>query len=665
MTSSSWLKSVRNRLSGSDARRPIRHASRLRLEPLEDRCQPSAGILDPTFGNGAGYVTTALSSGVDWGRQVLVQPSGNIVVAGTANSNSSPSYFGAVTYNPDGSLDTAFGAGGIVQQPFVGQGAYRASLYGAALEPTGEPGDAKIVLAGQDSAQGGLALMRLNPNGSLDTTFGGNGQVITQFQTSGNIDLERAGAVAVTSSGQIVALGSDQSYTWLLARYNLDGSLDTTFGSGGKATTVFSSSATAFHTYVTAVAQQPDGKLVVVGTHQWAEPGGAGTTHRGIVVRFNANGSLDTSFGTSGVVTAVVGSLTHIQHRGVAVNAADGKTVVSGMVYTSVSTSEWEVERYNPDGSPDTTFGNGTGSEIIADPQSTTGVRAANAVTIDAYGRAVVAGNGGDGGASPLTMQVARLNPDGSLDGTFGNGGLATTAALGCLTWAVAIQSADGAIVVAGGPSSGKFAVARFLAAASPALVITGLASPTTAGVAHTLTVTAQDIDGNTIVGYAGTVRFTSSDPQAVLPANYTFTADDQGVHTFSATLKTAGTQSIAVVDSGTPVMGGGAIVLVKAATASRLVISGPASTKANTAFSITVTMLDAYGNIATGYTGTVHFSSSDSTGTLPANYTFTAADNGVHTFTGLKLKKKGLQTITVTDTLSSSITGSLAINVI
>jgi hypothetical protein len=72
---------------------------------------------------------------------------------------------------------------------------------------------------------------------------------------------------------------------------------------------------------------------------------------------------------------------------------------------------------------------------------------------------------------------------------------------------------------------------------------------------------------------------------------------------------------------------------------------------------------VDAHGNVATGYTGTVHFSSPDSSATLPGNYTFTTADNGVHTFSRVKLRKRGLQTITALDTVFSSITGSLTID--
>jgi hypothetical protein len=104
---------------------------------------------------------------------------------------------------------------------------------------------------------------------------------------------------------------------------------------------------------------------------------------------------------------------------------------------------------------------------------------------------------------------------------------------------------------------------------------------------------------------------------------------------------------------------------MVNPAAASRFLISAPASVTAGVAFSLTITVEDAYGNVVTGYTGTVHFTSTDPKATLPANYTFTAADKGVHTFTGLILRKKGNQKITITDTLNSSLTGSVIENVL
>src|SRR5262249_37920077 len=145
-----------------------------------------------------------------------------------------------------------------------------------------------------------------------------------------------------------------------------------------------------------------------------------------------------------------------------------------------------------------------------------------------------------------------------------------------------------------------------------------------------------------------------------------TFTAADAGAHTFSATLKTAGTQSLTVTDAANAAIGGSqGSILVNPAAANRLVLSAPASVKANAQFSLTVTVVDAYDNVVTGYRGTLSFSSTDSTANLPRSYTFTAADQGVHFFTGLRLKKKGKQTITVTDTLNSPLRGTAIIDVL
>jgi hypothetical protein len=194
---------------------------------------------------------------------------------------------------------------------------------------------------------------------------------------------------------------------------------------------------------------------------------------------------------------------------------------------------------------------------------------------------------------------------------------------------------------------------------AAGAFVVTGFPA-TTAGVAQSFTVTVKDPFGNFSTGYTGTVTFSSSDAQAGLPASYTFTAADAGVHTFTATLKTAGTQSITVRDAASPTIAGAqtGITVTGATTVASLSVSGFPATTAGVAHTFTVTARDAYGNLCSGYTGTVTFSSSDVLAGLPASYTFTAVDAGVHTFTAT-LKKAGTQSITVTDTASSTLVAS------
>jgi uncharacterized repeat protein (TIGR03803 family) len=194
----------------------------------------------------------------------------------------------------------------------------------------------------------------------------------------------------------------------------------------------------------------------------------------------------------------------------------------------------------------------------------------------------------------------------------------------------------------------------------SPSFAVSGFPSSISAGTAGTFTVTALNANGTVNTNYTGTVHFTSSDPQAVLPANYTFTAADQGVHTFTATLKTAGSQSITATDtSNGSIIGSEPSITVNPAAAASLAFSNvPSSSTAGSAFNVTVTAKDAYGNVATGYTGTVHFTSGDAKAVLPANYTFTSGDAGQHTFS-VTLKTAGSQSLTATDTVTGGLSAT------
>jgi hypothetical protein len=194
---------------------------------------------------------------------------------------------------------------------------------------------------------------------------------------------------------------------------------------------------------------------------------------------------------------------------------------------------------------------------------------------------------------------------------------------------------------------------------------VAGFPSPIMAGVPGNTTVTIKDSNGNIVTSYRGTVHFSSSDRQAALPGNYTFTAADSGVHTFSVTLKTAGTQSITVTDIAMAALTGTQSgIVVNAAAASTLSASfTPSSITAGTNGSLTLTAQDSYGNVATGYRGTVHFSSSDLQATLPPNYAFAASDNGTHTFSVI-LKTAGNQTITGTDQANAALTASVPVQV-
>ncbi|MCC8968300.1 hypothetical protein H8A95_39910, partial [Bradyrhizobium sp. Pear76] len=174
-----------------------------------------------------------------------------------------------------------------------------------------------------------------------------------------------------------------------------------------------------------------------------------------------------------------------------------------------------------------------------------------------------------------------------------------------------------------------------------------------TAGTAGSGTVTALDAFGNVVTGYAGTVHFTSSDGSAVLPADMTLT---NGVGSFSETLDTAGSQTITATDTVSAIITGiSNAETVAPGAAMHFVVSIPANGRANVPGSVTVTALDAHNNVATGYTGTVHFTSTDGSAVLPANMTLT---NGVGTFAET-FETAGSQTITATDTVSAAITGT------
>jgi hypothetical protein len=196
-------------------------------------------------------------------------------------------------------------------------------------------------------------------------------------------------------------------------------------------------------------------------------------------------------------------------------------------------------------------------------------------------------------------------------------------------------------------------------AAAGVALYIGSMPSSSTAGTAVSFYVMALDAYNNRATSYLGTVHFTSSDVQAVLPADYTFVPGDQGRRTFTATLKTAGTQSVTATDTSTPAMTRKQSLTVTPAAASSFAVTGyPTSTSVGASHTFVVTALDPYGNVATGYTGTVMFASSDPGAILPVAFTFSASNAGTFTFTAT-FETAGTQSLVVTDKNTASVKGS------
>ena len=195
-------------------------------------------------------------------------------------------------------------------------------------------------------------------------------------------------------------------------------------------------------------------------------------------------------------------------------------------------------------------------------------------------------------------------------------------------------------------------------------LAVAGIDDPVTVGTPTDMTVTALDTFGNTDTNYTGTVTFSSSDPAATLPGDYTFAPGEGGIHTFTGGVAfgTAGEQSVTATDSADPTITGAQRgITVRAAADVRLVVSDISDpVTAGAPSDITVRAMDAPGSTDASYRGTITFTSSDAAATLPADYTFVGADNGSHTFSGgIVLKTAGERFVTATDISDSTITGT------
>jgi uncharacterized delta-60 repeat protein len=411
---------------------------RTALERLEARDTPAAiGALDPSFGT-LGTATTPFT-GVSRAAAVLVQPDGKVVVAGTADE-AGVIDFALARYNPDGTLDPTFSNDGVLMFGLAGAD-FATSL---ALQP-----DGSIVAAGYTSAGGtasnpnDVALIRVTANGAADPTFNVNGSKTIDFGAN-----DRATGVVVQPDGKIVVVGSSGlpgGSNFIAARLNADGSLDTTFGTGGKQTVDLGGIDDA-----NAVLLQPDGKLVLVGTQAPAgAPMPGGVTANFAVARLNTDGSLDTSFDTDGKQTVDFGTID-------AANAAalqpDGRIVLAG-----VSGSDFAYARLNANGSLDTSF-SGDGKLTL----DLGGTDVATGVAVQPDGRIVASGFSNGNGVVTRITSAGSLDPAFSGDGvaSYGTGTAVTTGGV-ALTPAGRIVAVGGAQVNGGGTAS--FVVSRLI----------------------------------------------------------------------------------------------------------------------------------------------------------------------------------------------------------
>ncbi|TDH18484.1 hypothetical protein EXU57_23075 [Segetibacter sp. 3557_3] len=357
------------------------------------------GTLDPTFGAG-GKVITVVGSGSGVAKAIAIQKDGKIVTAGQATNG--PEYFFALTrHNIDGSPDLSFDGDGRVTTSI---GANYNEALSIAIQ-----NDGKILAAGlsdrgslNGNALTDFALVRYKIDGSLDSTFDFDGKVTTAFgeQAVGN-------AVAIQNDGKIVVAGTSDGRRIAVARYNSDGSLDVSFGTNGKVLSLIGAS-----TFGNIIAIQPDGKILVGGT------GDNGVRFSFAVLRYNTNGTLDPSFGVGGVAFTDFGTFSS---SGRALGLySDGKIVLAGYSETNIFgtlASTLALAKYNSDGSPDLSFD--------GDGKLTTQfdlVNGAASVEIQTDGKIIVGGSTYRNGYAD--SRLLRYNPNGSLDETFGYGGI-------------------------------------------------------------------------------------------------------------------------------------------------------------------------------------------------------------------------------------------------
>jgi uncharacterized delta-60 repeat protein len=363
------------------------------------------GGLDRTFG-GDGKVTTNPTPHKDSLSSVALQPNGRILVGGETSPGDRDK-FTLARYREDGRLDRSFGGDGLVKTKFK----LLSSIADVALQA-----DGKIVAVGRsEEINNTFALARYNRDGTLDSSFNRDGKATTSFFP---LDNASASGVVIQPDDQIVVAGTawceesfskpgscgaeEESEEIALARYDPDRTLDTSFGEGGKVTTDIGD----IDNFASAVALQADGKIVVAG--------GVGE-HLSTLVRYNQDGTLDPTFGEGGIVTAGLGSPVPEYASDLAIQA-DGKIVTAGR--SGGISGGFGLARYNPDGTPDTGF---SGDGRVRTDFTPRTLDIASAVAIQASGKIVAAGR------SDGSFALARYNPNGTPDTTFsGNGKVRT-----------------------------------------------------------------------------------------------------------------------------------------------------------------------------------------------------------------------------------------------
>jgi uncharacterized delta-60 repeat protein len=406
-----------------------------------------AGTLDTSFSDD-GVAFTSFNPNYVSGRAtggIAVQSDNKVVAAGYALRLLGKAYaedFAVARFNADGTLDESFGTGGKVTT-FLGNN-YSVEARAIAVQP-----DGKIVVGGFGYTD--FAVVRYNANGSLDTSFNGTGIARTGFEepffSNDVIDdlvLQPDGKIIVVGNASTPTPPSGTRLDFAVVRYNADGSLDETFNASGKLKLTFGNG----NAVARGVVLRTDGKIVIIG---WTTQ-----THALGVARLNPDGSPDTTFDQDGkALISLPGR--QIYPWEVALQP-DNKIIVPFQAYDAVAMSGFSLIRLNENGTLDQSF-DGDG---VTDAYFDNGGGIAYDVAVQPDGKIVAAGNAGVAVQSSANFAVARFNPNGSLDFTFGTGGKTISDFFGNEAATSVAIAPDGKIVLGGFGGLGSFIVARY-----------------------------------------------------------------------------------------------------------------------------------------------------------------------------------------------------------
>lgn len=361
----------------------------------------SSASLDATF-SGDGLTSIAIGVGSDQARGIAIQSDGRYVVAGWSEAGGGNYDFAVVRFNTDGSLDSSFSGDG-KQTTSIGAGADKA--YGVAIQS-----DGKIVVAGSthNGSNDDFAIVRYDVNGSLDTGFSGDGIQTTSLSASD----DDATALAIQADGKILAVGTSNT-SFAVARYDSTGLLDSTFDADGRYTGKFGSS----NSVANAIALQSDGKIIVAGY------GYSGTTWDFGVARLTAAGVLDGTFSGDGKTLFHLNSTSSSPEEFTAIAIQpDGKLLLTGRTVGAAAGDTFDavLMRLDSSGNPDASFGGGDGIVTL----NRSSWDEFDSVVVQADGKILAGGSVKTGLGEAL---IARFNADGTLDTSFSGDGVFST----------------------------------------------------------------------------------------------------------------------------------------------------------------------------------------------------------------------------------------------